>query len=149
MHMESYRKDKIARLVRESRATKGLTQVELSDMTGISLRSIQRIENGDVQPRLYTVKVLAEHLDFVWEQEFELGEVVTSQVKIVPQPVGGRRLHKTQKIILTIGIAIVLILLVCAYIFQSPTFPETAFEAALLWAAVATLYTIMVFVIWK
>lgn len=145
------KKDKIANLVREGRTAKGLTQLELSDMTGISLRSIQRIENGDVQPRLYTVKVLAEHLDFVWEPDtaFELEEIRVPLVKPVDQPAVVRRTNKTQKTILTIGIATVIVLLVSAYIFQSPTFPETAFEAALLWAAVALFYTIIVFLIWR
>ncbi|WP_167272893.1 helix-turn-helix domain-containing protein [Dyadobacter arcticus] len=146
--MELNKKNKIARRVRESRAAKGLTQLELSDMNGISLRSIQRIENGEVQPRLYTVKVLAEHLDFVTEP-FELEDAIVPLVKTIDKPEVVRRTNKTQKIILTIGVASVIVLLVSAYIFQSPTFPETAFEAALLWAAVAIFYTMIVFLIWR
>ncbi len=37
------------------RKLKGLTQEELSDQTTVAVRTIQRIEKGDVQPHLQTV----------------------------------------------------------------------------------------------
>ncbi|MFA7015561.1 MAG: helix-turn-helix domain-containing protein [Bacteroidales bacterium] len=37
--------------IRETRLKKGMTQEELATKTDISVRSIQRIENGDVNPR--------------------------------------------------------------------------------------------------
>jgi len=45
------------------RKLKGYTQEELSEITTIGVRTIQRIEKGDVQPHLQTVKLLAEGLD--------------------------------------------------------------------------------------
>ena len=44
-------KKDIANLIKEGRAIQGYTQQELSELTGISLRSIQRIENEEVLPR--------------------------------------------------------------------------------------------------
>ncbi len=41
------------------RKLKGFTQEELSDRTTVGVRTIQRIEKGDVQPHLQTVKLLA------------------------------------------------------------------------------------------
>lgn len=41
------------------RKLKGLTQEQLSDKTTVTVRTIQRIEKGDVQPHLQTVKLLA------------------------------------------------------------------------------------------
>ncbi|MEO1032058.1 MAG: helix-turn-helix domain-containing protein [Bacteroidota bacterium] len=41
------------------RKLKGYTQEELSDKTSVTVRTIQRIEKGDVQPHLQTVKLLA------------------------------------------------------------------------------------------
>ncbi len=41
------------------RKLKGLTQEDLSDKTTVGVRTIQRIEKGDVQPHLQTVKLLA------------------------------------------------------------------------------------------
>ena len=45
------------------RKLKGYTQEELSDRTTVGVRTIQRIEKGDVQPHLQTVKLLAVGLD--------------------------------------------------------------------------------------
>jgi len=45
------------------RKLKGITQEELSDKTTVGVRTIQRIEKGEVQPHLQTVKLLAVGLD--------------------------------------------------------------------------------------
>ncbi len=45
------------------RKLKGYTQEQLSDKTTVTVRTIQRIEKGDVQPHLQTVKLLAVGLD--------------------------------------------------------------------------------------
>ena len=41
------------------RKLQGLTQEQLSDKTTVTVRTIQRIEKGEVQPHLQTVKLLA------------------------------------------------------------------------------------------
>jgi len=45
------------------RKLKGYTQDELSDKTTVGVRTIQRIENGQVEPHLQTLKLLAIGLD--------------------------------------------------------------------------------------
>ncbi len=45
------------------RKLKGFTQDELAERTTVGVRTIQRIEKGDVQPHLQTVKLLAVGLD--------------------------------------------------------------------------------------
>ena len=55
-------------LIKELRIKKGMTQEELADKTDISARTIQRIENGEVDPRAYTLHAIAAALDI----EFEL-----------------------------------------------------------------------------
>ena len=45
------------------RKLKGFTQDELSERTTVGVRTIQRIEKGEVQPHLQTVKLLAIGLD--------------------------------------------------------------------------------------
>lgn len=45
------------------RKLKGYTQEDLADKTTVGVRTIQRIEKGDVQPHLQTVKLLAVGLD--------------------------------------------------------------------------------------
>lgn len=46
------------------RKSKALTQTELADKCELSLRTIQRIESGDVKPRAFTIKRLSQVLDY-------------------------------------------------------------------------------------
>ena len=50
-------------VIREIRKQKGLTQMELSEETNISVRTIQRIENDEVEPSLYSLKRISEILE--------------------------------------------------------------------------------------
>lgn len=62
----------LGRKIAELRKAKGLTQEELVEECNISVRTIQRIESGDVTPRSYTIKsilgVLGEDLKSVEEK---------------------------------------------------------------------------------
>ena len=51
-------------VIREVRKQKGLTQLELSDKTNISIRTIQRIEKDAVEPSLYSLKRISKVLEF-------------------------------------------------------------------------------------
>ena len=48
----------------ELRMAKGLTQEELVELCNISIRTIQRIENGEVTPRSFTVKTILAALGY-------------------------------------------------------------------------------------
>ena len=50
-------------VIREVRKQKGLTQLELSEETNISVRTIQRIEKDEVEPSLYSLKRISEILE--------------------------------------------------------------------------------------
>lgn len=134
-------KEEIAQLVKGGRISKGYTQQELSKRTGISLRSVQRIENGEVLPRMYTLKILSKHLDFSLEQ-IQNGK---NELKVAVS----QRANKPQKVILTLGSGIVILLLTGAFVAQSPRFPETQFESFLLMAIVLGCYALILFRIWK
>jgi len=54
--------------ISELRKSKGLTQEELVEQCNISVRTIQRIEAGDVTPRSYTIKTILSALDYDIEQ---------------------------------------------------------------------------------
>jgi len=47
----------------ESRNRKGMTQKDLSELCHIDVRTIQRIESGEVFPRASTIRLIAEALD--------------------------------------------------------------------------------------
>ena len=49
--------------IKELRIKKGLTQQQLADETGITLRTIQRIENNEVKPSLYSLNALSRVLE--------------------------------------------------------------------------------------
>ncbi len=48
--------------LKELRTSLNVSQKELSEQTGLSLRTIQRIENNEVKPSLYSLKVIGEAL---------------------------------------------------------------------------------------
>lgn len=54
-------------LIKELRLKKGITQEDLAAKTDISVRTIQRIENGDVDPRAYTLQSIATALEVDFE----------------------------------------------------------------------------------
>lgn len=127
-----------AALVKASRQQRNCTQRELSEATGISLRSIQRIENGDVIPRAYTIRVLSEYLGLEVEKE-----------SVFPRPVEVGVQNYPRKILLSVGIALLLAACALAYVFQSPRFPETAFELTLYIAALIFVYMLVLYRIWR
>lgn len=54
----------LGRKISELRKAKGLTQEELVEKCNIGVRTIQRIEAGEVTPRSYTVKTILAALDY-------------------------------------------------------------------------------------
>lgn len=63
---------KIGVQIKEIRLAKGMTQVELSEKSGIALRTVQRIENNEVTPSIYSLNVIGAALDV------KLNEVLNS-----------------------------------------------------------------------
>lgn len=54
--------------IKELRKRKGISQEQLAENTGLSLRTIQRIENGETEPRGDSVKRLAQAFDVSVEE---------------------------------------------------------------------------------
>lgn len=54
----------LGRKITELRKGKGFTQEELVDRCNISVRTLQRIEAGEVTPRVYTIKTILAALDY-------------------------------------------------------------------------------------
>jgi uncharacterized Tic20 family protein len=55
--------------VAELRSQKGLTQEQLAEYCEVNVRSIQRIESGEVEPRLFTRNSLSNMLEFDFGEE--------------------------------------------------------------------------------
>jgi len=58
------KQQEIGNKLNQLRNQKGLTQKELSEQCGIDIRTIQRIESGEVSPRMSTLKLIAKILEF-------------------------------------------------------------------------------------
>lgn len=130
---------------------KGYTQKELSELSNISVRSIQRIENGEIIPRTYTLKTLAGVLGRSYEdfarnmQEQGAGETVVENLP-ANSPV---RISHAQRVILSAGICLSILVLAAAFIAQSSRFPETSFEFFVFSAVVLLLITATLFFLWR
>jgi len=61
----------------ELRKAKGFTQEELVDKCNISVRTLQRIETGEVTPRSYTIKTILAALDYDLSTIQDTDEMVT------------------------------------------------------------------------
>ena len=49
------------------RNVRGITQMEMAEQCNIDVRTIQRIEAGDVNPRMHTLRLIAKSLDLSFE----------------------------------------------------------------------------------
>ena len=58
---------KTGEVIKQLRLKKGITQEELAARTELSVRTIQRIESGEVDPRAYTLQAIAEALEVDFE----------------------------------------------------------------------------------
>ena len=74
---------KTGKLIKELRTKKGLTQEELAFKTEVSARTIQRIENGEVDPRAYTLQMIAKALDVDFSMFVENDSEESEEIKKV------------------------------------------------------------------
>jgi transcriptional regulator with XRE-family HTH domain len=58
----------LGKKISDLRKAKGLTQEELVDKCNLNVRTLQRIESGEVTPRTYTIRLIFEALDFSFEK---------------------------------------------------------------------------------
>ncbi len=139
--------------LREGRLSKGLTQKELSERSNISIRSIQRIENGEIIPRSYTLKTLATILELSFEEFMKSARNQNINIEenegVDTLPTTLSSLSNPQRIILSIGICFLIVLLAWAFLAQSENFPETTFELLVFSATTLGLITITLFFLWR
>lgn len=72
----------LGRRISDLRKAKGLTQEELVDKCNISVRTLQRIETGEVTPRSYTIKTILAAL------EYDLSTIEVNDDTIIQSAVG-------------------------------------------------------------
>lgn len=88
----------LSKKIKDLRLIKGLTQEQLSDSSGLSLRTIQRIESGETIPRADSLKRLSVALDVSPDEIIDLGIkedknmltiLILSQLCFLVIPLGG------------------------------------------------------------
>lgn len=62
----------LGKKIAELRKLKGLTQEELVEKCNLNVRTLQRIESGEVTPRIYTLRVIFSALDYDADDLFEM-----------------------------------------------------------------------------
>jgi transcriptional regulator with XRE-family HTH domain len=68
--------------ISQLRKARGLTQEELVEKCNISVRTIQRIETGEVTPRIYTVKTILVALDYDFKEISEKKDIFYSLAEV-------------------------------------------------------------------
>lgn len=66
--MEALKQPQLGKTIQALRQEQKLTQEELVEKCNVNVRTLQRIEAGDVTPRDFTVKAILEALDYKFEQ---------------------------------------------------------------------------------
>jgi transcriptional regulator with XRE-family HTH domain len=61
--MKTMKQPELGRKIFEIRNQRGITQKELADSCNVDIRTIQRIESGEVVPRMSTLKLISDILD--------------------------------------------------------------------------------------
>lgn len=126
----------IAEIVKYKRIGLGYTQKEVSEMSRISLRSIQRIEKGEVMPRMHTLKLLANCLDFSLDSLKNTQAIEDKSINVY-------------KIILSLSVILLPLFLFAAFLAQSSSFPETSFESIMSWFFILSFISLFLLKIWE
>ena len=66
--MKNLEQPQLGKTITDLRQKKRLTQEELVELCNINVRTLQRIEAGEVEPRGYTVRIILDALDYNIEQ---------------------------------------------------------------------------------
>lgn len=69
----------LGQIIIELRNKKGLTQEELVKKCNINVRTLQRIESGEVNPRKHTIKLIFDALDYNVNNKFSLKKQLLSK----------------------------------------------------------------------
>jgi len=100
----------LGKTISQLRKQKGLTQEELVEMCNINVRTIQRIEAGEVTPRPYTIKTIFAALNSDWEELAK--NTAASEIFISPE-----KKEQLQR-----NIALAIVFSMCYFLLGIPEF---------------------------
>ncbi len=73
---------KLSKRVKDLRNRRGISQELLAEDSGLSLRTIQRIENGETEPRGDTLKRLADTLNVTPDELIEWKQAEDNSLEV-------------------------------------------------------------------
>lgn len=103
--------------IQELRKEKGMTQEDLAEKTGLSTRTIQRIESGEVDPRSFTLNQIAEALGV------ELSEL-TKEKETDPNKPSEGEIRKWEGLLHLSGLFVLLVPPIIIWLMKKEEIPE-------------------------
>lgn len=108
---------KLGEYVKQVRLSKGLTQFELSEKSGVTVRTIQRIENNEVTPSIYSLNAIGKAMDMKFdsvphdtnEGKFELRIVISNFNNLFADTKA--LVDRNWKLLIVLGLIVLIILL--------------------------------------
>lgn len=134
-----YDNTKVGQTIKAARIAKGLTQSQLASASGISLRSIQRIENGEVAARSFTLSLLKQNLGF----SLDAAHMQNQKTNTQDNPDNILQIEHRKKNIYNYILAGLIFSFSGIFLTTSTSFPETDFELYAFIIATIVIYNLL------
>jgi transcriptional regulator with XRE-family HTH domain len=107
--------------LKELRTNLNYSQKELSELTGLSLRTIQRIENNEVKPSLHSIKVISEALEIESSELLEKSDIKPYEFNLTLKITDMNQFLNDLKTLVKTHWKTILIIVLVIYLFTSYT----------------------------
>ena len=107
--------------IKEIRTSLKISQKELSEQTGLTIRTIQRIENNEVKPSLHSIKVISEALEIESSELIEKSETKPYEFNLTLKITDMNQFLNDLKTLVKTHWKTILIIVLVIYLFSSYT----------------------------
>jgi transcriptional regulator with XRE-family HTH domain len=107
--------------LKEIRTCLNISQKELSEQTGLTLRTIQRIENNEVKPSLHSIKVISEALEIESSELIEKSDIKPYEFNLTLKITDMNQFLNDLKTLVKTHWKTILIIVLVIYLFSSYT----------------------------
>jgi transcriptional regulator with XRE-family HTH domain len=118
---KSYLQMEFGARLKEIRTSLNISQKELSEQTGLTLRTIQRIENNEVKPSLYSLKVIGEVLKTDLSEFIKRSETKAYEFNVTLKITNMNQFLNDLKALVITHSKTILIIFLVIYLFTSYT----------------------------
>ncbi len=112
---------KFGERLKELRTSLNCSQKELAEKTGLTLRTIQRIENNEVKPSLYSLKVIGEALKTDFSQFAKQSETKPYEFNLTIKITDMNQLFSDIKTLIKNNWKILLMIIVVVFLISNYT----------------------------